>query len=586
MITEVRLGFKAVVFSLSLFTLLGLPGSAQTAQPPQGATPNPSGTTIRTTTRMVTLELVVEDSKRNHIDGLKASDFQIIEQTPSKSGEKREQKIVDFREVHVADLVPPPTASHADPGVYSNAVALAKNPVPPTILLVDGLNTPLEHQAQVHVQMMKMLRQLPSNVPVAVFLLGGRLVMLQNFTTDPKLLQAALSNVTTPAGVGISDIQPEDNPYAPGNQMGGFSPAIENDPTTRDLTAAVQEFDEETYSSGMDERVDRTVNALVSIGRNVAGYPGRKNLLWLSTAFPIVVNPGKASERLYIEQLKRVNAALSDAKVTVYPVNVAGVTTYTAYQAATRPPDVTVSGINSANQRQDSLEQGEHESMQVLADGTGGKICTGDNDLGDCVRKAVDDSSDYYEIAYYPDSPYWNGEFRNISVKTEVHGAHLAYRQGYFANPEGSPDPKQQAAQLQTECNNYLDATEIPFTARNLPADAPDQLKFSLLVDASPLTFAPSADGSRQLNLAVGVCTYNQKGWAVNLMNYPVNLKLSPQQFETVNATGKLTDTVRIPGPKPAAVRLLVKDVASGKLGSIYIKTDSLSTEKLLPPRT
>jgi hypothetical protein len=69
-------------------------------------------------------------------------------------------------------------------------------------------------------------------------------------------------------------------------------------------------------------------------------------------------------------------------------------------------------------------------------------------------------------------------------------------------------------------------------------------------------------------------------------MNYPVNLKLSPQQFETVNATGKLTDTVRIPGPKPAAVRLLVKDVASGKLGSIYIKTDSLSTEKLLPPRT
>ena len=41
-------------------------------------------------------------------------------------------------------------------------------------------------------------------------------------------------------------------------------------------------------------------------------------------------------------------------------------------------------------------------------------------------------------------------------------------------------------------------------------------------------------------------------------------------------ATGKLTDTIMVPGPKPAAIRLLVKDVATGKLGSVYIKTYSL----------
>jgi hypothetical protein len=91
------------------------------------------------------------------------------------------------------------------------------------------------------------------------------------------------------------------------------------------------------------------------------------------------------------------------------------------------------------------------------------------------------------------------------------------------------------------------------------------------------VTFSPNSDGSHQLNLAVGVCTYNQKGWAVNLMNYPVNIKLSPQQIETVNKTGKLTDTVRVPGPKPAAIRLLVKDVTTGRLGSIYIKTNDLA---------
>jgi VWFA-related protein len=560
---------------LAFSASLTLPSIAQNPAPqsqPQPAASQASlnqaarpGYTLQTTTRMVTLEVVAEDSKHQHLDGLRASDFQIIEQTPSRSGEKREQKIVDFREVHVADLAPASVVNHATPGVYSNAVALQRDPVPPTILLVDGLNTPLEHQAQVHVQMLKMLRQLPANVPVAVFLLGDRLVMLQSFTSDPKLLQTALSRVTTPAGVGIATVQPQNDP----DSMGGLSGTVENDPTTQQLVAAAQSFDQVMYSVEMDERVIRTANALESIARNVAGYPGRKNLLWLSTAFPITVDPFGDIQRLYIEQLKRVNAALSDAKVTVYPINVAGVTT--AYQSPIGP----LGGSGGTAQIPDLMEQDEHDTMQVLAEGTGGKICTGDNDLGDCVHKAVDDSSDFYEISYYPDSPYWNGEFRNISVKTEAHGAHLAYREGYFANPEGSPDPKLRAAQLQIDCNDYLDATEIPFTAMSLPADAPDQLKFSLLVDATALSLPPTADGSHQLDLDVAVCTYNEKLWPLKVMDYPVNIKLSQQKFETAMSTGKLADTIRVPGPKPVAVRLLVKDVASGRLGSIFIKTDN-----------
>lgn len=112
--------------------------------------------------------------------------------------------------------------------------------------------------------------------------------------------------------------------------------------------------------------------------------------------------------------------------------------------------------------------------------------------------------------------------------------------------------------------------------ARNLPADSPEELKFSLLIDASALTIPPTDDGSHQLNLDVAVCTYNEKLWPLKLMNYPVNIKMSSQQLNTLMSTGKLADTIRVPGPKPSAVRLLVKDVASGRLGSIYIRTDGL----------
>jgi hypothetical protein len=59
-------------------------------------------------------------------------------------------------------------------------------------------------------------------------------------------------------------------------------------------------------------------------------------------------------------------------------------------------------------------------------------------------------------------------------------------------------------------------------------------------------------------------------------MNYPVNLSLDAKKYETLTTTGKLADTISIPAPKPAAIRLLVKDVSTGKLGSVYIKTGDL----------
>jgi VWFA-related protein len=598
-----RLSFRlipALVFAASLT----LPSVAQNPTPPQSQPQPvsdqaiPSDFTVRTYTRMVNLELVVKDSKGNHVEGLKADDFQIEEQTPAKSGKWHPQKIAEFREVHVADLAPPAAASRNAPGVYSNAIAVQKDAVPLTILLVDGLNTPVEHQAQVHVQMLKMLRQLPPNVPVAVFLLGDRLEMLQSFTMDPKLLQVALSKAISTANVGMAKMDPRDDPDSVENLEGGRgqvgpeipAPAskggsISSSQQVAGMAASVGGFSQRIFAFEMDERIDRTIKALATLGQDASGYPGRKNLLWLSTSFPInlastlavgAMTDDFAEYRGHWGELQQLSAALSDAKVAVYPVSLAGVQTLQAYEAGARPPDVTPRGMADNTSRDIMMQTAAVDTMHEIADGTGGKVCAGDNDLGDCVHKAMDDSSDYYEISYYSDSTDWNGEFRKVAVKSAQHGARLAYRRGYFASPRGSPTPEVQSAQLQSDCHGYLSATAIPFTARSLPSNKRGQLRFSLLIDSSALSIPATADGGHQLSLAIGVCTYNEKGWLLKLMNYPVNLTLDAKRYETLIATGKLTDTISIPAPKPAAVRLLVKDVATGKLGSIYIKTGDL----------
>jgi VWFA-related protein len=607
-----------------------LPPAPQQAMQPtmqMGGDPSESAMTLKTYSRMVTLELVVTDAKGHHINNLKQDNFKVFEQNRATEGQKHEQKIAEFREVRMSDMQNPVAPQpQIAPGVYTNAVTVEKDPVPATIILVDGLNTDIQYQPQVHMQMMRMLRELPPNVPVAVFLLGDRLRMLQNFTTDPRLLQYALKDAMSTAGRGLADIDPRDESHAASNIMvqaygindpsavvnaggGGNGQTAAattannaaSDPIVISMIEMAQEFDMKVYSSTLDERIHRTFDALVSLGRNVAGYPGRKNLLWLSTTFPLslvprgdvplvqintegfqsvgdqpgVIDP-YSGDRNYWEQMQYLDGVMSDAKISVYPVNVAGVQTLDAYRAEANPPDLRAGSLASAVNRNILQRAGEQDTMQTIAEGTGGKVCTGDNDLSDCIRKAIDDSSDFYEIAYYPDSTDWSGQFKKITIKSDQRGAHLAYRAGYYATPIGSTDSKVEAVQLQSDCDDYLNATAIAFMAKSTQADRSGELKFSLLIDSAGLTLTPTADGRHQLNVALAACTYNEKGWPLRLMNYPVNLKLNARQYSTLTTTGRLLDSISLPGPRPAAVRLLIKDIASGKLGSLYIKTDDV----------
>jgi VWFA-related protein len=561
------------------------PVSQQTESKP----PAPS-LTLRTYSRLVTLEVVAKDSKGNHVTGLKPEDFEIFEQTPSKSKAKREQKIATFREVSMADVSVHDAglAAQIPTGVYTNVVSSLKDPIPPTIILVDGLNTDPQYQSQVHVRMLKMLQQIPPDIPVAVFLLGSRLKMVQDFTTDPRLLQAALKNLTTPAGVGLATVDPRDDPHSLSNEE-------ENSRFfSHDLVESAREFELKTFAGDMDSRVSRTIDALLAIGRHVAGYPGRKNLLWLSTAFPIALAPmGEATrpdqhwinmfdpdagKRDYSVQLERLNAALSDSRVAVYPVNIGGAQTLHLYDAETIPAITDPANPNFTTYKQDALTRDvrmrnyEQETMHSVADGTGGAVCLGDNDLADCIHKAVDDSSKFYEIAYYPDSKDWKGEYRRIILDTKVKGLHLEYRQGYFATPEGYGTSGNDDLQI-AACQGPLDATAIFLAAKTLPPDPKETMKFYLMINPAALTFTAAGNGNREVNLHVGVCTFDETGKPLHYMSDSVDQRLTAKEFEALAKSG-LPHVVAVAGPKPAAVRLAVIDEPSGKVGSVFVKTD------------
>jgi len=533
-----------------------------------GAQTSKQAPPVQVSTRMVTLEVVAKDHQGHHATGLTAADFQLFEQTRGGK-EKHEQKIAVFREVRVADLTAQAGNDVQVPaGVYTNLVTFHKEPIPPTILLVDGLNTEVRLQSQVHAQMLRMLKSLPSNVPVAVFMLGHSLQMLQNFTTDPSLLQAALGKAIAPTGQGPAKVNPRDDPDTLASQlqtMGAYVPA--------EAIAAAVKFEQETYGATMDMRVSETLEALISLGRHMSGFPGRKNLLWISSSFPISLRAGEDLHN-YDAQMQRLAGVLSEAKVAVYPINPAGVLPSTVFDAGTRPRSYSGKGVGSTLQHETTMRNAEQDTMVAVAEDTGGRVCTGNNDLGDCVHKAVEDSSTFYEIAYYPDSQNWNGEYRKIILKSRQSGLHLAYRGGYFATAEGAENPTDQKAELQSACGDYLDATSIFVAAKRLPGDAPESLKFYLMASLPALTFAPMRDGSLELNVTLAVCTFDTKGSPMQLMSEGVTRKFDAKEYQLLTAAGGFAHMVSIPGPRPAAVRLIVKDIPSGRLGSVRIKVD------------
>jgi len=174
--------------------------------------------------------------------------------------------------------------------------------------------------------------------------MGVHLQMLQDFTTDPRLLQMTLAKAYSVTGQGLGHLDPRDDPDAAGNQLYGV-----NDPSgaIRGMIAAVQGFDQTVYAANITERFDRTYVAFLSIARSLAGHPGRKNVLWLSTSFPLTLNLFTHEEngvdqgdRAYLNnwaRMKILNNALSDAMIAVYPVDIGGVRNLQVYSAAARP---------------------------------------------------------------------------------------------------------------------------------------------------------------------------------------------------------------------------------------------------------
>ncbi len=550
--------------------------------------------TVSLTTRLVYVDVVVRDSHGQIVHGLTQQDFKVQEDGKPQA--------IAFFEAHTYDAAAAaPTATPAPPPgqlTFSNVASPGTVSGSINILLFDLLNTPGSDQVYARRQMLKFLRDLPPGQRVALFVLTTQLRMLQGFTGNSDLLSSA-AKMLDPKDFRIlrSQAQQEhdaDYLQALAESMSGRDPGDS-------LGHAIKDLAQEDAINA-DNRARLTLSALAELARATSGYPGRKNLMWLSASFPLAVgawmeyNPEATGDLVHstadlMSQRETANL-MATAQIAIYPISVLG-TQLDNIGAESRGGAETeqVTNVAPLGRRLGTDRPGQFTGQTQqsyasddLARQTGGKAFYDSNDLAGALRQSFQEGSNYYSLAYYPQNPDWNGKFRQIRVDLARKGATLTYRRGYFALPDAlaSADPgKELNVALQPETP---ESTMLRLKAAvELPGDGHPMLTVTANIDAANVEFTTDAAGHHRAKLLVLLVAFPD---GPKLPEEPpqnsgtLNIDLDAARYQTVLERGIGFQQALTLKPGKYRLRLGVSDVSNHHLGTLDMPIDlsALST--------
>lgn len=543
-----------------------------------GANPDPRDDTVtlRSVTHYVVLDVVAKNKQGRPLLDLTRNDFKVFERVGW--GAKLPQTISGFRLVDKTQpqLKPasPENLIHPAAGAYSNVMAVREPDDPLTVLLFDGLNTDL-FAPDTRRNLLKMVDSTDFNVPVSVFYLGNNLRMLQDFDSDAKRLRVTLHALLSTGPyheLRFATVQ-------------GPSPAMQQQlGVTSGSSSPLYSVDEARLTN---DRVRMTLDALRTLARHLAGYPGRKKLVWISDSFPAsIMDPYGLSDgqESFHDRIAEMANALSSARISVYPIRPAGLWISDVFSAARKGrPAGGTNAVGAELNRQSAGDSAASATLEEISQQTGGQTCLSSSELDWCLKQALSDGYTYYELAYYPNSAGWKEGFHHITVHITRPGVRLSYRQGYnVAHDEnGSPSPDHMpltASQLkQAACEDQLTATALPLTVIPLASRDPTEARYLLKVENRPEVLA-SEPRSSSLEFSFAACAFDGSGKRLQYGQFSVDQK----KIERANDPSMQFRFEQVfgfaPSPHAARIRWLVQDVQTGALGSVDLPYPALAS--------
>jgi VWFA-related protein len=475
-------------------------------------------TTLKLSTRIVVLDVVVTDKKGNVVTtNLGKDDFTIVE-------DKAPQVIRSFD----------PPSAHAMPAnveVKSAADLKRIGDAPVTILVLDELNTRFEDMSFSRQAMVKYLQAQPPVLKQPTELL---------LTTNTRFSE--LHDYTQNRDELIDKVK-RHLPEYPSKMMAGRGGAV-----------AV-------------ERMAQSLAALEQIAQASSGTAGRKNVIWVGNGFPsadLVGLDEKTSATIQAAVQQCTNMLLA-ARITMYTINPTLNSTVTV--DAETPDDLTMAQTENGGSPYEGTVQ-----FSTFAPATGGRSFLSRNDLNNEIAEGIAQGGNYYTMSYAPTNRSDDAaKYRNIVILMKDKNLHATTRNGYYPPTAGTQNiasvepPKQARAQLQLDLssavNSAISYNGLEVKATRAGAD------YVLKVKANGLDWRNVNANQEQTEATVMAAWYSDKG---KLLGH------GAKELTAIRAVG--TDaaetTFVMPVSLPDGVgrlRFVVRDAANGHMGTVDI---------------
>jgi VWFA-related protein len=535
-----------VLFVVRISTALAFAVVAITAS----AQNSPQAPPIRVSTHLVQIGVIVRDHN-GAVGDLTKEDFAVFDRgKPQNISVFNVESAASTSQTVPLQSLPPNTFSDL-PQFNGPAVRSV------TIVLLDDLNTLYGngHQgyeagpwwmedlalSNAKAHLIEFIKTLDPKDRVAIYGLSDTLHVLSDFTSDRDRLLAILKSYDTTSKTSRESVEPGAY-HTP--VPGEFNPLV--NAQVLQLAAITNE-----------RRAETTMSALQSIAFHVANIPGRKNLVWLTANLPFSS-----------DALARI---LGPAQIAAYPVDGRALLTRKTPESQWDLDD-QIGGVLGIGMPAQSSSPIGIDTMQRLADETGGRAFVNTNDLTGAIRDAVEDSAVTYTLGFYIDSSSLDGKFHELKVQAHRSGLNIRYPKGYFALKDAPASQDERHNNFLTAIKSPLDSSAIPIQIQvsRVNQPTPNSLALSGSIGIQDLQLAQSGE-VRTGSLDITVIEQDQTGKVLRESANRINLRFTEKQYPAVLKTGITFRKTVQPQAGLTTLRVLVEDPATAEIGSLII---------------
>ena len=350
-------------------------------------------------------------------------------------------------------------------------------------LLVDDLKMSFEGVSHTREALAKFVdRQMQPGDLVAVIPTSGGIGALQQFTTDKRMLHAAIDRVRYQLG---------------GGGQGGAVKA---------LGGAGQDIDPAPLAALLQRRFAvGTLGAMRHLASGMRNMPGRKSIVVFSDGFAIRRNIKQQDPPVTVAEARQVTDRANRSAVTIYAVDTRGLAV-TSLRADDDVQGMEVAEVTDALEDRGQKFRDDRQGLEFLAAETGGLARFNDNDINAGLVRMLADQSGYYLIGFQPDEACAADQpRREISPpdrEGDASGLNVRYRKGYMGEtgpPEKEPRTPGERLLAALNSPSRTPGVRVRFTPTFTLGDRGQLAIRALLhVDGSDVSFSPpDAEGAR-----------------------------------------------------------------------------------------